>query len=357
MIRANRERGKSFVPIITASIFNMMFFSLCFLLYEIYGTGRGLDFSTYIQYNIDRDFGTSKYLSAGFMEPVGFAFMAAITITYYFVLFGFKRRGEGESQKIIYGSLHHTIIGKKYFIVIIIYSFFLLLISNSRTGYFGLFVTIITLVLLYKLFLSKKYKIRKSVGIIGIAVFVVGASVFISRTIILFNPENELLSGNEKQKDTTLNYLLVVDASITNLQNNFWGTGAMTSSDGTPTGDTTSVVNVISSLLNVGSTFGWITMGLNVVFYGYLFVNTKRAIRSERYQPIEQLVLLGSLALVVASVLPLCPTLGLGSNWSPEGNNLPLLKSALVPPYIYGQVVTALFYGILTSTTKENVGG
>jgi hypothetical protein len=186
-----------------------------------------------------------------------------------------------------------------------------------------------------------------------IAVFVVGGSVFIARSIILFNPENELLSAAEKQKDTTLDYLMFADASITNLGNSFWGTGAMTSPDGSRYSDTTSVVNVISSLLNVGSTFGWITMILNVVFYWYLFVKTKHAIHSGSYQPLEQLVLIGSLAIVIASVLPLCPTLGLGSNWSPEGNNLPLLKSAEVPPYIYTQVVTAMFYGILTSTTDK----
>src|ERR1035437_2357299 len=294
MIRINRDNGISFVPIITASIVNMMFFSLCFLLYEIYGTRRGLDLSTYIQTNIDRKFDLGKYLSAGFMEPVGFAMMAAVTLTYYLVLFGFKKRSEDGTQKISFGSLKYTIIKEKYFIVLIIYSAFLLFISNSRTGYFGLFVTITTLVFLYKVFYSKRYKIKKYVSIIVITVFVIGASVTIARSIIFFNPENELLSSADRQRDTSLDYLIYANASIMNLGSSFWGTGAMTSSDATNYSDTTSVVNIISSLLNVGSTFGWITMVLNIVFYWYLFVKTKQTVKSGAYQSGEQLVILGS---------------------------------------------------------------
>lgn len=356
VIRIQQYKGNSFVPIISASLLNMMFFSFLYFLYEVYGSGRGISLSSYIQTNLGRTFDENKYLTAGFMEPVGFSLMAAITLVYYFAVFGIYKKDNVNKNDSFAEHRKYAIIKSNYFIFLILYSLFLLIISNSRTGYSGLFISLVVFLYLLHRYVPNQFSISKIAKISVIVIVSISVLVFIIRSANIFESfdRSSLIRG--RQIDTSLSYILTAEDSIKILMGNFWGSGAFTSSGNFFIGaysGTTNVVNIYSVLLNVGATYGWITLILNILFYIFLTVQIGNKLKNSKYIDSEKLVILAFLALVVASVLPLCPTLSLASNWTPQQSNIPILKTIFFPPRVYGAVITAISYGVLISQTNS----
>ena len=356
VIRIQQRNGNSFVPIISAALFNMMFFSFLYFIYEMFGSGRGIGLMTYIQTNVERTFDENKYLTAGFMEPAGFSLVAATMLAYFFAVFGVHQKDNSDILAGFKEYGKYSIIKHRYLLGLVIYSLFLLVISNSRTGYSGLIITFLVFMFLLHRYAPDNYIMRKATKLFVVIVVGIAVSVFIIRSVSMFDSFDRASLVGERQVDTTLAYLLTAEGSIESLMSSFWGTGAFSSSSSLFEGafnGTTNVVNVYSTLLNVGATYGWITMILNILFYVYLVVHVGGKAKTYHYNQYEKVVILVSLALVVASILPLCPTLGLASNWTPASENIPVIRTIFFPPRVYSAIITAIIFGVLISQTDE----
>lgn len=353
------SQGKSIAPFLFSTLFNMAILSLLFFIYET--IGRGYNPITLLKVNFTRQFTGGIWVTAGFMEPVGFSLFASIFTIFVVVFIIYSMKNGCQLSDIAKANLRYSFLNIKQLNpkyiggLILLYCFILIFASGSRSSLIGFFMGLALSInfLVRKINVKLKFKFYHILflGLIGLAALYIIAL----RSASFLNISS--LQTNDGG-DTTFMYLYESLKSFDYLFNNFWGTGAMNSNLSLMTdwnGDIAAqnFINPFSFLFVLGGTYGWIPMLLYALTMRYLYKRVNFLIKL--YGPNQNYTLMiVAMTLLIVSVMPLGLGFGPSLNWSPVYSpQISVVDSIYYQPKVYPTIFAGLIWGIVIGIVKS----
>jgi len=289
-----------------------------------------------------------RFITGGYREPAGLGFVYSLL---FFILVYFI-----QSKTIKFGIKDKTVN-----ILSFVFLIGMILIVGTRSAIFNLINIFLVLFVLSKIMgstRSTRIKTRYIIVLGGLAVL--GFYFLLPRTILTsrsstppswIEPTYIQIFGKTYQVvGSTSDYIKHTQNSLVDIAMNPLGSGPLNATPITESeqGGFASgyYYSIISNLIVIGATFGWLTLAIWIIFLSYISIelyNLRRRAKNRDYFLLSLILL----TTIIASILPGSPFLGPGLNWGNFNRLDPINQSITGLPAEYVSLLSGLIIGAL----------
>ena len=295
-----------------------------------------------------------RYYTGGYKEPAGLGFV--YSLLFWVVLFFVQTNSVSGSR-----------IGRWIDKSALLATMFFLLVAGTRSALINVVNVFLVLELLRrKLGLQSVYKLRTRYVVTLIILVSLGAYLLIPRTILTSRSrtppswiEPTYVSIGQRTFQlvgTTANYYKHTLISFEDFLHHPLGSGPLNATlikEDITEGGFAYYYSILSNLVVVGATFGWLSLLIWLIFVLYMTRSVLRLRVGVRNKLLCALTMV-FLAILLASLLPGSPYLGPSLNWSNFNRLLPLSPQTPGLPSDYLAVISGIIVGGLAGLLERS---